>query len=572
MQSGKKFTAVMLPTFLCLVAMLLASCGSPGGQSSGQKAPDNQQIYRWAFRLPDINTFDPGIATDITSINAINLVFTGLVQLDNNLEVQPQLAQNYDVSKDGMTYTFHLRPDLKFSDGTKLDANDVAYSIDRALSPEINDQSGVALTYLGLIKGAPDRVNGKTKSVIGTGIIVQDPNTLVIKVSKATGYFLEALAYPTSYVVERNVIDKWGQKWTDHLGDNGGQGGDGPFMVKVYDHNTGIKLIPNPNYYGPRPQLKELDYLPMKDAETSYNAYLADQVDYTDVPVGEYDNAKTSQDFSQDNALTIFYIGMNYMVKPLDNIKIRQALALALDRETIIQAAFSGAYTPTCHIIPQGMYGYNSQLTCPDGTTPKGDPNKAKELFAQGLQESGLTPETFPTITLTYPTKNTGDANEVTTVVQMWKQTLGINVATTAISQNTMYTLETQTTGHNGPMQMWIGGWGADYPDPQDWISLQFGTGQPYNEFNYGNNPGATAAQQRDLQQQMNAADVEMDRAKRAQMYNKIEQQLVDDVAWLSIYQRPNIRLVKPYVVGLKFNAFSQYPPNTWANVYITQH
>ena len=572
MQSGKKFTAVVLPTFLCLMTMLLTSCSSAAGLSSSQKAPDAQQIYRWAFRLPDINSFDPGIATDVTSINAINLVFTGLVQLDNNLEIQPQLAQNYEISKDGMTYTFHLRPGLKFSDGTKLDANDVAYSIDRALSPEINDQSGVALTYLGLIKGAPDRVSGKVKSVIGSGVIVQDPNTLVIKVSKATGYFLDALAYPTSYVVESSVIERWGQKWTDHLGDNGGQGGDGPFMVKVYDHNTGIKLIPNPNYYGPKPQLKELDYMPMKDVETSYNAYLADQVDYTEVPVGEFQNAETSKDFSEDNALVIFYIGMNYMVKPLDNIKVRQALALALDRQTIVQAAFSGAYTPTCHIVPQGMYGYDPQLTCADGTTPRGDARKAKELFAQGLQESGLTLATFPTITLTYPTQNTGAANEATTVVQMWKQTLGINVATTAISQNTMYTLQVQTTGHIGPLQMWISGWSADYPDPQDWITLQFGAGQPYNEFNYGNNPGATAAQQRDLQRQMLAADVETNRAKRAQMYNNIEQQLVNDVAWLSIYQRPDIHLVKSYVVGLKFNAFSQYPPNSWANVYIAQH
>lgn len=572
MQSGRKLTATLLPTFLCLVTMLLASCGAAGGPSSGQKAPDTQQIYRWAFRLPDINTFDPGIATDATSINAINLVFTGLVQLDDNLEVQPQLAQNYDVSKDGMTYTFHLRPALKFSDGTRLDANDVAYSIDRALSPEINDQSGVALTYLGLIKGAPDRVSGKVKSLIGSSVIVQDPNTLVIKVSKPTGYFLQALAYPTSYVVEQSVIQKWGQKWTDHLGDNGGQGGDGPFMVKVYDHNTGIKLIPNPNYYGPKPQLKELDYLPMKDEETSYNAYLAGQVDYTSVPIGEYQNAKDSRDFSQNSSLTMFYIGMNYLVKPLDNIKIRQALALALDRETIVKAAFSGAYTPSCHIIPQGMYGYNSQLTCPDGTTPKGDPNKAKQLFAEGLQEAGLTPATFPTITLTYPTKNTGAANETTTIVQMWKQTLGITIATTAISQNTMYTLESQTTGSDKPLQMWLGGWIADYPDPQDWITLQFGIGQPYNEFNYGNNPGATAQQQRDLQHQMVAADVMTDKAARAQAYNKIEQQLVNDVAWLTVYQRPDMRLLKPYVIGLKFNAFSQEPPNDWANVYIAQH
>ncbi|HZU04283.1 MAG TPA: ABC transporter substrate-binding protein, partial [Ktedonobacteraceae bacterium] len=371
---------MLLPTLLCLVSLLVSACGgSSGGNStsnSGTKAPANQQIYRWAFRLPDINTFDPGISTDATSINAINMVFTGLVQLDDNLNIQPQMAQSYDKSSDGLTYTFHLRPGLKFSDGTKLDANDVAYTIDRSLSPDINSQSGVALTYLGLIKGASDRTNGKVKTVIGSGVVVQDPNTLVIHLTQPAAYFLGALSYPTSYVVEKSVIDKWGQKWTDHLSDNGGQGGDGPFMVKEYNHNTGIKLVPNPNYYGPKPQLSEVDYLPYKDRNTSYNAYLAGQADYSAIPLPEFAQAKQSPDFHQVPALTIFYIGMNYLVKPLDNIHIRQALAIALNREVIVKAAWHSAYIPTCHIVPQGMYGYNSSLTCPDGTPVTGDQAK----------------------------------------------------------------------------------------------------------------------------------------------------------------------------------------------------
>jgi peptide/nickel transport system substrate-binding protein/oligopeptide transport system substrate-binding protein len=263
---------------------------------------------------------------------------------------------------------------------------------------------------------------------------------------------------------------------------------------------------------------------------------------------------------------------MNYLTKPLDNIKVRQALALALNREVIVKAAWHSAYIPTCHIVPQGMYGYNPNLTCPLGTSATGDPTKAKQLFQEGLQEEGLTPSTFPTITYTYPTNSPEAANEVTTEVQMWKTVLGITIATTAISQNTMYNLEVQTTGKNGPLQMWAAGWLADYPDPQDWITLQFGANQPYNEFNFGNNNGSTAAQQRDLQKQMEAADVMSDPNARAQAYNKIEQQLVDDVAWLSTYQRPEQYVLKPYVVGFKENAQAQIPPNDWANIYITSH
>src|SRR2546430_4371186 len=212
---SKKFTTRLLPTFLVLMAMLLVACGgggSGGGTTSGSnpKAPQSQQIFRWAFRLPDINSFDPGIAPDITSIDAINMFFTGLVSLDDHLRVVPQMASSWDVSSNHLAYTFHLKSGLQFSDGSKLDANDVAYSIDRSLSPAINNQSGVGLTYLDLIKGSTDRTTGKVKTIIGTGVVVQDPNTLVIHLTQPGGYFLQALTYPTSYVVEKSVADKYG--------------------------------------------------------------------------------------------------------------------------------------------------------------------------------------------------------------------------------------------------------------------------------------------------------------------------------------------------------------------------
>ncbi len=155
MKSGKKFNVKFLPALLYLVAMLVAACGN-NSVTQTQKAPNAQQHMHIAFEggngAGDVTTFDPALASDTGSSQAISMVFTGMVQLNNDLKIQPQLASSWDTSPNGLTWTFHLKPNLKFSDGTTLDASDVAYSIKRTLSQSINNLSGgLAATYLGQI-------------------------------------------------------------------------------------------------------------------------------------------------------------------------------------------------------------------------------------------------------------------------------------------------------------------------------------------------------------------------------------------------------------------------------------
>lgn len=559
----------LLSTLLALIALLLAACTS----SNPPPPAPTPQVYHWAVPHPDIYTFDPGKATDEFSTNAILLVFTGMVQLNDNLLVTPELAASYVESSDHLSYTFHLRKNLVFSDGTPLTSADVAYSIDRALSPTIANMSGVALTYLGLLKDAAARTTGKVKSLINDSIFTPDPNTIVLKVSKATNYFLEALTYPTAFVVEKKLIDKYGLKFTDHLEEGGG---DGPFKVKKYDHTTGITFVRNNNYWGLKPRLAEIDQIFYKSSDASYQAYLANQVDVTDIPSAEYPAAKTRSDFSANPTLSIDYIAMNYLAKPFDNIHIREAFELALNKDAIIQAVYKGVFRPTCHIVPEGMYGYDANLTCPGGAPTKGDATKAKALLAQGLHEEGYSSVSqLPPIKAAYASSSPELANEVTTEIGMWKDVLGITVGTETLDFFALLKAKSATIGKSpaqGGLQMWYAGWGADYPDPQDWTTLQFGDNQPYNEFNYGNNTGATAAAQRANQQAMDAADVMTDATARAAAYNKVEQELVNEVAWLPIYQTSAFRLRKPDVKGITSNVLGGIPPQDWANIYIAAH
>src|SRR5881398_3751266 len=204
MRLSKKLITTLLPTFLALMGMLLVSCGTTSpSQSTGTKASPDKQVLNMAFQtlVSDIKTFDPALSTDAPSIAAIDLVYTGLVQFNDKLEVVPQLAASYSVDKkDGLTWTFKLKPNLKFSDGTPLTSQDVVYSIDRALQPA--NKSVVAPLYLALIKDS-DKLNaGKIKTIIGDSLLTPDPNTVVIIANKKATYFLDALVYSTSYVVE----------------------------------------------------------------------------------------------------------------------------------------------------------------------------------------------------------------------------------------------------------------------------------------------------------------------------------------------------------------------------------
>jgi oligopeptide transport system substrate-binding protein len=577
MQLGKKFTRGFLPSLLCLVAILVVACGGNSSTGPGQstsstanKAPANQQIAILPLSgFSDIATFDPGLSTDAYSTAAIDMVFTGLVELNDQLQVTDQLAASHQLMPDGLTWKFTLRPNLKFSDGTPLTSADVAYSIDRALQP--SEKSTVGPIYLALIKDSDKLVAGKIKTIIGDSLMTPDPYTILIVTSKKAAYFLDALTYSCSYVLEKSLVDKYGTKFTDHLTEGGG---DGPFKVASYTHGLSIVFVPNPNYYGPIPQLKKVVFPFYKAVDTTYKAYQVGQVDATGVPTQDLAQARQlTNEFHQEPQLWINYYAMNYLIKPFDNIKIRQAFELAINKDVIAHAVWHDLYTATNHIVPKGMPGYNPNLSGPDGVTgTAGDQAKAKALFQQGLQEEGWSSVAqMPLVTLTYSSAGSADVrNEISAVQQIWQTTLGVSVKADDIDFNKELAEITAATNNPKGLQFWSIAWSADYPDPQDWTTLQFDKGSPNNYSNYGQNNTSDAAQQQAVQQQLEAADAMPPGPVRLQQYNNAEQQLVNDVAWLPMEQVNAAVLRKPCLTGGVENSEGLTPPNDWGNIYIS--
>lgn len=571
MKSGKKFMFGFLPTMLCLMVLLLSACGGGGStgptsnnqSSTKPEASADKQIFRYPV-VGDVATLDPALVEDTDSNFPIQALFTGLVTLDDSLAVKPELADHWDVSSDGKTYTFTLKNGVKFSDGSPLTAQDVVYSINRTVLPAT--KSSVSY-YLSLLQDFDKVQNGKIPTLIGDSLIAQDDKTVVIKISKNAPYFLYTLSYPTSYVVKKDVVEKYGGKWIDHIQDGAGSG---PFKMASYSHQTGIDLVPNENYYGPKPKLQHLNIPFYTDQDGMYKAYQAKQIDYSPVPPAHIASEKNSPGYRDIPLLVIRYFTMNYLIKPFDNIKIRQAFALALNKDAIVSTTLRGAYTPTNHLIPQGMQGYYADLKGPDGTTnTAGNADKAKQLLQQGLQEEGLS--SLPPVTLTFYPRNQGFKDAINAAVQMWQTTLNAKINVNIIARARLLSLEDATKNNPNGLQLWQAGWSSDYPDPQDWTSTFFSKGADYNQMNYGQNNSKNAADQQAVQEKLAQADVTNDPTARLKLYYDAEQQIVNDVAWIPLWQEKIQSLTRTTVQNLVINAQDQIPPTDWGKIYISQ-
>ena len=423
--------------------------------------------------------------------------------------------------------------------------------------------------YLRYIKDSDKLNSGAISSIIGDSLITPDPNTIEIKISQPVAFFLYTLAEPAAYPVEQSLIEKYGSSWTNHLEEGGS---NGPFKVKSYVHQKELDFVPNANYYGPQPQLKKLAYLFYKQIDATYSDYLAIQLDDTGIPLTNLDQAKSRPDYIHHVTLATTYYTMNYKQKPFDNIHIRQAFALAINKQKIVDKVWKGLYIATNHIIPQGMPGYNPDLKGLDGTTNlTGNPKMAEQLFQQGLKEEGWNSVSqIPPITLTYSSVGTQVVkDEVSELLQEWKDTLNITVSANDIDPNILF--NDLSMGANNPLSFYSAGWIADYPDPEDWTTLIFNKGSAQNGMNYGQNTSTDAAQQQALQAHMEKADILQDQNQRFKEYNAIEQQLVNDVAWIPMEQQVAAGLRKPCVQGVHHTAMGLIPPDNWANIYISK-
>jgi len=510
-------------TLLVVLALVLAFVSVPSVRAAGT-------TLDWSLEgINDLNSLDPVKATDAPVITVLGLIYGGLVRLDGDLHVAPDLAESWKISDDGKAYTFKLRADGKFSDGTPITADDVVWSLTRALAP---DAVGDGLFRLGNIVGAQDLNSGKAKTL--TGVKAIDAQTVEIDIQQPTAYFLDQLTYVIAKVLSKKAGEA-NPKWADMPVSSGA------FAIKEWNHNQNIVLVPNANYWQPANNITSLNLPFIQDSETAFQLYRTGKLDImgsqqNGVPAAHVKEVSGGKDFRQTASFAVRYVAFNNTQAPFNNVKVRRAFALAIDKKTLAEKVLSGTVDPTDRILPAGFPG--SELPI------KGLAFDAAAAKA-ALMDAGVNAADIK-LKLTYGVE--GDNERVVTVLQsMWKESLGVDVTLEPLELSTFSARldETYQKPESG-LQAYLSIWGADYPDPQNFISQQLRTGVGNNNSHYSN---------ADFDKLVDQADVMTgDIQARLKVYNQAEQIAVDEVGWLPLYSpRLNV-LVKEYVEGIVFN------------------
>jgi oligopeptide transport system substrate-binding protein len=561
-----RFSIVGLMIFIGALAMLLSACGASSG--GNQKAPKDKQIIKpqeIGNNAGDLATLDPALINFAVDYDHANQIFPGLIMLDNDLKTVDWAAQSHEVSSDGLTWTFKLRPNMKWSDGAPIDATTYAYSINRALDP--CTASSVA-SYLYNIKGAesfnsgtcPAGATQSADTLVGKSIVVADPLTLKLTLDSPAAYFLGTFSYPTSWAVPKQLIDKFGDKWTDHLADGAGFGGN-LFKVTKWDHAGHLDMAVNENFWGQKPEIQKVQYTLYKDTGTAWAAYKAGEGDVNPAVLAqELDIAKNlkGSTFHQVAQLAVAYLQPNFRIAPFDDVRVRNAFSLAIDRKAIAHSVLKDTVQPSIHMIIQGLPGYNPNLKNVAGDS--GDAaltaNMAK---AQELMKSYATDKCGGDVAKCTPIAFTITANRPTTALigqaiqQQWQTAFpGLPITIATIDRAVQIKARNLMITNNS--------WGADYPDAQDFTTVLWTKDAAYNT-GWADVPEADALCAK--------ADVSTDLTGRLAQYQQAEQLWVNQGAFATIYQPLQNYMVRNTTVNFSYNSSSTTANETWQKVYI---
>ncbi|MBI4041981.1 MAG: peptide ABC transporter substrate-binding protein [Deltaproteobacteria bacterium] len=521
-----KFTLFLLIAIALLVP--LSACKKKGEErGAGQSVVKEEFANTFRYRLrSEPPSLDWSLATDNVSAEILFNIMDGLLHYDSNLYLQPALAESWDISRDGTEYTFHIRKGVKWSDGVPLKAQDFVYSWRRLLDPG----TGAEYAYfLYDIRGAKEYNLGQTKDPSAVGISAPNDETLVVKLNHSAAYFLHIPTFWVTFPQRKDIVEKRDVQWPEpgHIVTLG------PFLLKSWEHDYKIVLEANPHYYKGRVAIDRVIAYIMNEDSTALSLYENGGLDVLKYfPAQDIPRLSSRSDFVQFPFLRGYYYGFNVNKPPFNDKRVRQAFSLAIDRSEFPKI-LKGNQIPATSWIPKGMLGYDTEIGLGF------DAERAKKLLAEAGYPNG---QNFPKVTMEYDTR---EDNKVIAekLQEFWKKQLNVQIDISN-QEWKVYLKRLQT---DAPPLFRLG-WGADYPDPDNFMNL-FTSTSGNNQTNWKNG---------EYDALIAKAAAELYEAERVKLYRRAQVILTEEeVPIMPLFIEAQNMLVHPRVKNFKPNAMA---------------
>jgi peptide/nickel transport system substrate-binding protein/oligopeptide transport system substrate-binding protein len=501
-----------LPTRVARIAgvVLFVACGT------GDQAPDRRTLIDSRDEY-DPRSLDPALSTDVPTGRAVGYVFDGLTRFTPLADVEPGLAERWQVSSDGRTYTFHLRRGVSFHDGTPFRARQVVTSWERALDPQT--KSG-ASEFLYPIAGAREYHAGTSRSI--SGLTAPNDSTIVVTLGQPLASFVKLLAMPVASIVPESTSANFGERPV----------GTGPWKFVEWRHDDYLLFARNDRYFLGAPKAESLRARIIAERSTSVAEFESGTVDVLQIPAGqtrEWAEDESRQSLlSSTPALQLVYVGINTTRGPLADARVRQAINYAIDIHTIIERLVSGRGTRAAGVIPPALAGYDSTRR-----PYPFDPTKARQLLAAAGHPNGIDIELWTSTTPIYV--------RLAETMQAYLNAVGIR---TKVVQRE--SAAARAAARKGETDMILKDWYADYPDAENFL---FPLLHSANKGSGGNVSFYANARFDSL---VTAVRHELDETKRTALAREADGIAFADAPMVFLYFYNELYAVQPWIEGFK--------------------
>jgi oligopeptide transport system substrate-binding protein len=474
-------------------------------------------------------SLDWSLATDHVSFNVIANLMVGLTEFDKELKPAPVIAKSWDLLDRGAKIVFHLRDDVQWSDGQKVRAQDFEYSWKRLLNPKTASEYAYILFD---VLNAQEYHEGKLSDPSRVGVQALDDFTLAVQLRHPTSYFLAITTFEVTFPHRQDIIEKFESRWTEpqNIVTNG------PFLLSSWKHEDAIELRANPRFFRGKPAMERVTMFMVNEKTTALAMYEQGQLDFVDnhsIPIFEKSQLAKRRGFKRVPQLRGYYYGFAINRKPFDNVRVRKAFMMAIDRN-VFPTILHGGEKPAPSWIPPGMLAHNPKIGL------SFNPPEARRLLREAGYPDG---KGLPPVVLAYNTDE--DHKMVAEAVQgMWQRNLGV-VVRLENQEWKAYLKKLQ----NDPPQIFRLGWGADYPDPDNFMKLFTA--------NSGNNHTRWKHQRYD--QLLEQAAREFDSQKRAKLYDDAQRILCEtDLPIMPLFWSAESTALSPRFTGLELNSMAR--------------